>query len=40
MNTQNIEEIVDQELQPTPEFSMPSSLTMDTTWMTLRMHTK
>jgi hypothetical protein len=40
MNIKLIEEIIDQELQPTPEFSTPASLISDSTWLTLRMHIK
>jgi hypothetical protein len=40
MNIKDIEEIVDQELRPTPEFSTPSSLVIDTTWLTIHAHIK
>ncbi|MEN9622681.1 MAG: hypothetical protein RL475_639 [Actinomycetota bacterium] len=40
MNIRQIEEIVDQELRPAPEFSTPSSLIVDASWLTLRIHTK
>jgi hypothetical protein len=40
MNIRQIEEIVDQEIRPTPEFSTPVSLTVDSAWLTLRIHSK
>ena len=40
MNIRQIEEIVDQEIRPTPEFSTPTTLITDLAWLTLRIHSK
>jgi hypothetical protein len=40
MNIRQIEEMIDQEIRPTPEFSAPSTLIADSAWLTLRIHSK
>jgi hypothetical protein len=40
MNVKAIEEIIDQEIRPAPEFSTPSSLVFDAAWLTIHAHIK